>query len=82
MARISDKGAQTTYIVTREGLKPAPSNWPRTFHEGTFLGPWGGVMNLVLSLAFALLLTSGLILWTRRALRPRRRTRQVEARQA
>ena len=82
MARISDQNGQATYVVTREGLKPAPLNWPRSFHEGTFFGIWGGVMNLVLSLAFILLLTSGLIIYARRALRPRRRARKVEAAQA
>ena len=82
MARISDQNGQATYVVTREGLKPAPLNWPRSFHEGTFFGIWGGVMNLILSLAFILLLTSGLIIYARRALRPRRRARKVEAAQA
>ena len=72
LARVDDGGGQATFIVTREGLKPAPTNWPRTFHEGTFLGIWGGVMNLVLSLAFVLLLVSGVVIWGRRALRPRR----------
>jgi len=78
MARISDGFNQRTYLVTAEGLKPAPSNLPRTFHEGTFFGIWGGVMNVVLSLAFALLLGTGLIIWARRTFRRRRRVRRPE----
>ncbi len=82
MARINGVAGQDTYIVTREGLTPAPSNWPRTFHEGAFLGLWSGVMNVILSIAFALLLGSGLIIWARRALRPRRRARTISVAQA
>lgn len=78
MARIQDGANQRTYLVTPEGLKAAPSNLPRTFHEGVFLGIWGGVMNLILSLAFALLLTTGLIIWGRRTFRRRRRVRRAE----
>ncbi|MDB5570062.1 MAG: PepSY protein [Hyphomicrobiales bacterium] len=80
MARVNDGAGQVTYLVARDGLKPAPSNWPRTFHEGTFLGLWGGVMNLALSLAFTLLLASGVAIWARRAFRRRRRTRQPSSR--
>ncbi|MDT2022981.1 PepSY-associated TM helix domain-containing protein [Methylocella sp. CPCC 101449] len=78
MARINDGTTQRTYLVTPEGLKPAPLNLPRTFHEGVFFGIWGGVVNLILSLAFALLLTTGLIIWGRRTFRRRRRTRRPE----
>ncbi|MDH7794185.1 MULTISPECIES: PepSY-associated TM helix domain-containing protein [unclassified Beijerinckia] len=78
MARISDGTTQRTYLVTPEGLKPAPLNLPRTFHEGVFFGMWGGVMNLILSLAFALLLTTGLIIWGRRTFRRRQRTRRPQ----
>ena len=75
LARVNDGNGQITLHITREGLKPSPANWPRTLHEGTFLGIWGGVMNLVLSLAFVLLLISGVTLWGRRALRVRTRAR-------
>lgn len=76
LARISDGSSQTTYVVTREGLVPAATNLPRTFHEGTFWGVWGGVMNVILSLAFLGLLGTGLLIWARRRLRPRRRLRR------
>lgn len=75
LVRISDGSSQTTYAITRDGLKPAGSNWPRTFHEGTFWGVWGGVMNVILSFAFLGLLGTGFVIWLRRRLRPRRRVR-------
>ncbi|MBX9759945.1 MAG: PepSY domain-containing protein [Beijerinckiaceae bacterium] len=75
LVRISDGSNQSTYLVTREGLQPASTNLPRTFHEGTFWGIWGGVMNVVLSLAFLGLLGTGFVIWLRRRLRPRRRVR-------
>jgi len=76
LARISDGASQSTWIVTREGLKPAGANLPRTFHEGTFWGVWGGVMNVILSFAFIGLLGTGFVIWLRRRLRPRRRVRR------
>jgi uncharacterized iron-regulated membrane protein len=78
LARISDGFNQRTYLVTAEGLKPAPSNLPRTFHEGTFFGIWGGVMNVILSFAFALLLGTGVLIWARRTFRRRQRVRRRE----
>ncbi|HEY8578426.1 MAG TPA: PepSY-associated TM helix domain-containing protein [Beijerinckiaceae bacterium] len=76
LARVNTGSNQITYVVSREGLKPAPSNWPRTFHEGVFFGIWGGVMNVVLSLGFILLMGTGLWIWARRTFRRRRRTRR------
>jgi len=75
LVRISDGSSQATYVVTREGLKPAGVNLPRTFHEGTFWGVWGGVMNVILSFAFIGLLGTGVMIWLRRRMRPRRRVR-------
>lgn len=71
---VSEGNSQFTYIVSKDGLRPAPSNWPRIFHQGDFLGVWGGLMNVVLSLAFTLLLGTGVWLWGRRTFRRRRRT--------
>jgi uncharacterized iron-regulated membrane protein len=80
MAQISDGLTRHTYIVSREGLKPAGSNWPRTFHQGDFFGIWGGVMNVILSLAFILLLATGMWIWAKRTFfRKRRRVRQAPA---
>ena len=70
---MSEGNSRFTYVVSKDGLKDAPSNWPRTFHQGDFLGIWGGVMNVVLSIAFILLLSTGLWIWGRRTFRRRRR---------
>lgn len=75
MAMISEGNSRFTYIVSRDGVRPAPSNWPRTFHQGDFWGVWGGVMNVVLSLAFILLMATGMWIWGKRTFRRRRRTR-------
>ena len=68
IARLDDGFGQRAFVVSDKGLTPAPTNWPRTFHEGTFWGIWGGIMNLILSLAFMLLNGTGLWIWARRAL--------------
>jgi uncharacterized iron-regulated membrane protein len=73
MAIVVEGRSRFTYIVTKDGLRPAPSNWPRTFHQGDFLGIWGGVMNVVLSFALMLLLCTGVWMWSRHTFRRRRR---------
>ena len=73
MAMVIDGQSHFTYIAAKDGLEPAPANWPRTFHQGDFFGIWGGVMNVMLSLAFILLLTTGVWLWARRQVVRRRR---------
>ena len=75
MALVTEGNTRFTYIVSRDGLKEAPSNWPRTFHQGDFFGIWGGVMNVVLSLAFMLLMATGLWIWGKRTFRKRNRVR-------
>lgn len=75
MALVTEGNNRYTYVVGRDGLKPAPSNWPRIFHQGDFLGIWGGIMNTILSLAFILLLVTGLWIWSKRTFRMRRRVR-------
>lgn len=79
MVTVLDGSSRHVYQVSKEGLKPAPSNWPRTFHQGDFFGIWGGVMNVILSLAFMLLLGTGLWIWSKRTFRRRRRVRQAPA---
>ncbi len=75
MAMVSEGRSRFSYVAAKDGLKPAPYNWPRTFHQGDFFGIWGGVMNVVLSFAFILLLTTGVWLWARRQVVRRRRMR-------
>ena len=77
LALLSEGNSRFTYVVSKDGLKQAPSNWPRTFHQGDFFGIWGGVMNVVLSIAFILLLSTGLWIWSRRTFRRRRRVRSL-----
>jgi PepSY-associated TM region len=79
IAIVSEGNSRFTYIVSKDVLRPAPSNWPRVFHQGDFLGIWGGVMNVALSLAFILLLSTGVWMWGRHTFRQRRRATAVPA---
>lgn len=75
MALVTEGSARYAYVVSKEGLKPASSNLPRTFHQGDFFGIWGGVMNVIISLALVLLLVTGLWIWGKRTFRRRKRVR-------
>ena len=76
MVLVNTGSQQIQYQPTSNGLRPLPTNWPRAFHQGDFLGVWGGVMNVILSLAFIGLLTTGLWIWAKRTFfRKRRRIR-------
>jgi uncharacterized iron-regulated membrane protein len=44
----------------------------RLFHEGNFAGIWSALMNVVISLALAGLMVTGLVIWARRRFRKRR----------
>ena len=82
MVLINTGSSQSQYVPAADGLKPMPVNLPRVFHQGDFFGIWGGVMNVILSLAFCLLLGSGLWIWARRTFRKRNRVRPAGARSA
>lgn len=71
LIRLAEGGEYRVYSVTREGLVAGSRNWPRLIHEGNFAGVWSGLMNVVISLAFVLLMTTGLIIWARRRFRKR-----------
>lgn len=80
MVLINTGSSQKLYAPAADGLKPLPPNLPRIFHQGDFFGIWGGVMNVILSLAFILLLVSGMWIWARRTFfRKRRRVRNRDA---
>jgi uncharacterized iron-regulated membrane protein len=64
--------------VTRDGLVPAARNWPRLIHEGNWGGNLSALINVVISAAFVLLMSTGLWLWARRKFR-RRAPRLVNA---
>jgi uncharacterized iron-regulated membrane protein len=70
-ARLYDGGEAKIFAVTRTGLLPGPQNWLRAWHEGVFAGFWPGLMNVVVSLAFVLLMGTGLTIWARRTFRRR-----------
>jgi uncharacterized iron-regulated membrane protein len=73
MARLDDSGEMKLFAITRDGLKPAARNWPRLIHEGNWSRYLAPSINVVISLALVLLLSTGLWMWARR--RFRRRTR-------
>lgn len=70
-ARIYDNGQAKVFAVTQAGLVEGAQSWPRAIHEGNFAGKWSGLMNVVISLAFMALMTTGLLIWARRKFRKR-----------
>lgn len=77
MVLVNTGSVQIQYQPTKDGLMKLPTNWPRAFHQGDFAGIWGGVMNVIISIALIALLASGLWIWARRTFfRKRRRIRQ------
>ena len=80
LARLVVNGEYRVHAVTREGLEPTSRNWPRLLHEGNFAGIWSGLMNVVISIAFVALMTTGLLIWAKRRFRRRpQRTRTQQA---
>jgi len=80
LARLVVNGEYRVHAVTRDGLEPASRNWPRLLHEGNFAGIWSGLMNVVISIAFVALMTTGLLIWAKRRFRRRpQRTRTQQA---
>lgn len=74
-ARVYDNGRAKVFAVSKSGLMETPPSWPRLLHEGVWRGVWSGGVNLVTSLAFVLLLATGLTIWSRRQLQRARRAR-------
>ncbi len=74
-ARLYDGGSAAVFAVTKTGLVATPKSWPRLLHEGTWAGKWSGLLNVVTSLAFILLLVTGMTIWMRRKLRRATRVR-------
>lgn len=71
MARINEGGSFRAYAISKQGVVPAPTNWPRALHEGNFAGLWSGLMVLITSLAFIGLMGTGLLIYFRRLFRKR-----------
>jgi uncharacterized iron-regulated membrane protein len=72
LARINDGGEMRAFAVSRDGLVPTPRNWPRLLHEGNWHGTLSASINVLISVAFVTLLSTGLLIWMRRRLRRRR----------
>lgn len=75
LVRLWEGGEARAYMVTREGVQPTSRNFSRLFHEGTFAGIWGGVMNAIISVALVLLSITGLWLFVTKQLRKYRNRR-------
>jgi hypothetical protein len=71
MARVVIDDRPITYAVTRAGLQPLATNWPRALHEGNWHALWGSGLNLALSLVLAGLWGTGLVIWAKRRFRKR-----------
>jgi len=69
MARIFEGGELRAYAVNGDDLVPLPRNWPRLIHEGNWSAVIASSLNILTSLALLGLLSTGLLLWTRRKLR-------------
>jgi uncharacterized iron-regulated membrane protein len=78
MVRLNDGGEMRVFAVTSQGLTAMSRNWPRLLHEGNWLGITSALVNVVISIAFVGLLSTGLIIWARRRFR-RRQRRMVTA---
>jgi uncharacterized iron-regulated membrane protein len=77
VARLWDGAELRAYAVTQSGLQPLPRNWPRLIHEGNWAGAWSAGLNVLVSICFVILLTTGLLIWTRRTFRRRKRTQRT-----
>jgi uncharacterized iron-regulated membrane protein len=71
LARVNDNGEMRVFAVGRDGLTPTERNWPRLLHEGNWSGALSAGINVVISLALMLLMTTGLLIWGRRTFRRR-----------
>jgi uncharacterized iron-regulated membrane protein len=72
-ARVHTADGLTGYQVTKDGLTQSARNWPRAIHEGNWSKTLAPVLNIVVSIIFVGLWTTGLIIWARRNIRLMRR---------
>lgn len=75
LARVNDGGTFRVYQISRQGVQPTQTNWPRGLHEGNAFGLWTGAMVVLTSLGFVGLMITGLIIYGRRLLRKPNRVR-------
>jgi uncharacterized iron-regulated membrane protein len=69
MARIFEDGELRAYAINADGVAPLPRNWPRLIHEGNWSVMIASPLNIVTSVVLFGLLSTGLLLWSRRRLR-------------
>jgi uncharacterized iron-regulated membrane protein len=70
LARLNDNGEYKTFSISHEkGLVEGQRNWPRLLHEGNWNSYLASLLNILVSLAFSLLLVTGLWMWARRTFR-------------
>ena len=82
MVRLWDGQEARTFAVTKEGLQPLPRNVSRIIHEGNFLGIWSGLIMAVTSIAFIVLMGTGIWLFGRKQLNKYRNKKARAARAA
>ncbi len=80
LARIATDQGLTNMIVTPSGLAPAPRNWPRALHEGNWSPTLAPALNILVSIVFVALWSTGLLIWLRRTLRLRQKRLQTTLR--
>lgn len=73
LVRLNDGGEMRVFAVSSQGLTAISRNWPRLLHEGNWLGTTSAMINVVISIAFVGLLSTGLIIWAKRRFRRRQR---------
>jgi uncharacterized iron-regulated membrane protein len=71
MARLYEGGELRAYAVTSDGLVALPRNWPRLIHEGNWSAMIASPLNVLTSVVLLGLLSTGVLLWSRRTLRRR-----------
>ena len=77
MARLDVDGELRAFGVTTTGATPLQRNWPRLIHEGNWSGVLASLINVLISVVFVGLLSTGLIIWSRRTFRRRHRKPQM-----
>jgi uncharacterized iron-regulated membrane protein len=73
IARIHMADGLIGFVVTKDGVLSPPRNWPRAIHEGNWSPRLAPALNILVSVVFLGLWTTGLVIWARRTWRMRRR---------
>lgn len=71
MARVVVGSTPANYTISKAGLQPLQTNWPRSLHEGTWNTVWGPAANAVVALLFIVLIATGGTIWARRTWKQR-----------